>query len=179
MALELMSTAFDNEDEIPSLYTCEGEDLSPPLSWAWVPAGTETLALVAEDPDAADPGAPARTWVHWVLYNIPPDVEELEAGADPDDLPGGIVRGVNDRGDIGYDGPCPPAGRHRYVFTLYALDARLPDVEGLAAADLRDAMKRHVLESAELIGLYEKKGGRKGDGRGAGRQRRSAGRSTA
>ena len=158
MALSLMSTAFSHNDEIPTLYTCEGDDISPPLSWAWVPEGTASLALIVDDPDAPDPRAPKRTWVHWVLYDIPPDTVELPADVQPQDLPPECGQGLNDWGRTAWGGPCPPVGRHRYFFKLYALDTRFPDFEEPRKGELESAMEGHVLEYAELIGLYEKKG---------------------
>lgn len=157
MALSLMSPAFSHEGEIPGRYTCEGEDVSPPLSWAWAPADTKSFALIVDDPDAPDPAAPRRTWVHWVLYDIPADVNELPEGTTPETLPSDAGEGLNDWGRTGWGGPCPPVGRHRYFFKLYALDTRFPDLERPRKGDLEEAMEGHVLEYAELIGTYEKK----------------------
>ena len=157
MALSLMSQAFTHEGEIPTRHTCEGEDVSPPLSWSWVPDDTRSFALIVDDPDAPDPKAPQRTWVHWVLYNIPRDTRELPQGVTRETLPPETGEGVNDWGRTGYGGPCPPIGRHRYFFKLYALDCDFPDLDRPRKGDLVAAMDGHVLESAELVGLYEKK----------------------
>lgn len=158
MALALMSPSFADGDEIPTRYTCEGEDVSPPLFWTGVPEGTETLALVVDDPDAPDPRAPQRRWVHWVLYNIPASAEELPEDVSPRDLPPGTLEGLNDWIRTGYGGPCPPVGRHRYFFKLYALDSWLPDLDEPRAGDLEPELKRFLIERAELVGTYEKKG---------------------
>jgi Raf kinase inhibitor-like YbhB/YbcL family protein len=158
MALSLMSTAFTHEGEIPTRYTCDGADVSPQLSWAWVPDGTRSLVLIVDDPDAPDPRAPQRTWVHWVLYDLDPEAPELPEGVAENDLPAGTRQGLNDWKRTGYGGPCPPIGRHRYFFKLYALDTRLPDMELPRKGDLEAAMEGHVLEYAELIGTYQKKG---------------------
>jgi Raf kinase inhibitor-like YbhB/YbcL family protein len=145
--------------EIPAKYTCEGADVSPPLSWSGVPEGTRSLALIVDDPDAPDPKAPMRVWVHWVLYNLPPLATELREDASPGDLPEGTSVGKNDWGRSEYGGPCPPVGRHRYFHKLYALDTELPDRGPLNKAQLADAMKGHVLGEAGLVGTYEKKQG--------------------
>ncbi len=158
MTLQLTSTVFNDGQEIPSLYTCEGRDISPPLSWAGVPSGARALALIVDDPDAPDPKAPMMTWVHWVLFNIPPDSVGLAEAIAPADLPIGTEEGSNDWQRTGYGGPCPPIGRHRYFFKLYALDRVL---EGLMTPDKKQveaAMKRHVLASATLMGSYQKSG---------------------
>ena len=159
MPLSISSPAFAAGDSIPPLYTADGDDISPPLAWDGAPAGTKSLALVVDDPDAPDPAAPKRTWVHWVLYNLPPDCEGLAEGVGGNDLPPGTVEGTNDWGRIGYGGPAPPVGEHRYFHKLYALDVMLPDVLGHATkAALEKAMEGHVLAKAELIGLYRKQG---------------------
>jgi len=154
--MRLISPAFQHQREIPTQFTCEGEDVSPPLSWSEVPEGTQSLALVVDDPDAPDPAAPKRVWVHWVLYDIPPSVSSLPQAMAR--LPDGARDGVNDWGRTGYGGPCPPIGRHRYFHKLYALDAVLGDKGRLKKADLEAAMQGHVLATAELIGTYEKTG---------------------
>jgi Raf kinase inhibitor-like YbhB/YbcL family protein len=156
MALALTSPAFEPGGPIPRRYTCQGEDLSVPLAWSGLPAGTQSLALIVDDPDAPDPAAPKRTWVHWVLYNIPPTAIGLEAGIEPTSLPKGTRQGKNDWGRSGYGGPCPPVGRHRYFHKLYALDTVLPDLEVPAKSELEKAMQDHVLGTFELIGTYEK-----------------------
>ena len=154
MPLTLNSTAFSNGASIPKQYTCQGTDISPPLSWSGVPAGTKSLILIVDDPDARDPAAPQRTWVHWVLYNLPPNTAGLAEAVKS--LPAGTMEGLNDWKRVGYGGPCPPIGRHRYFHKLYALDSVLPDLNRPTKADLEKAMKDHVLEQAELIGTYQK-----------------------
>ena len=126
MALKLTSPAFKNQGEIPPAYTCDGNDLSPALAWSNVPEGTRSLALVVDDPDAPDPTAPKMIWVHWVLYNLSPTLNGLLEAAGSAKLPTGTLAGVNDWKRTGYGGPCPPIGRHRYFFKLYALDRVLP-----------------------------------------------------
>ena len=154
MTLALYSPAFAEQGEIPQRYTCEGADTSPPLSWSGVPAGTQSLVLIVDDPDAPDPAAPRMTWVHWLLYNLPPDSAGLAEGAKG--LPEGTRQGVNGWGRTGYGGPCPPVGRHRYFHKLYALDTRLPDLQHPDKAGLERAMQGHVLAQAQLLGLYRK-----------------------
>ncbi len=154
--LRLQSTAFESGGEIPSRYTCEGRDTSPPLAWVGVPAGTASLALIVDDPDAPDPARPTRTYVHWVLYNIPPGVDGLREGIAPARLPAGTLEGANDWKRTGYGGPCPPIGRHRYYHKLYALDIVLPDLGHPTKAALEAAMAGHVLEQADLMGTYQK-----------------------
>ncbi len=156
MALTIESPAFAHRGAIPSKYTCDGDDISPPLSWSGVPQGAKSLVLIVDDPDAPDPAAPRMTWVHWVLYNLPPDSTGLPEGVKSEDLPAGTKEGVNDWKRTGYGGPCPPIGRHRYFFKLYALDRVLPDLSRPTKAQLENAMKGHVLEQAELVGTYEK-----------------------
>ncbi len=155
MPFTLSSPAFAGGHDIPIDYTCEAGDVSPPLAWADPPAGTESFALVVDDPDAPDPAAPRRTWVHWVVYNLPPATRRLAEAANRDDLPAGAREGTNDWGRAGYDGPAPPVGRHRYVFRLFALDAALPDLGRPTKADLVRAMDGHVLGTAELVGTYQ------------------------
>ena len=156
MSLTLKSTAFAADGEIPARYTCEGEDVSPPLAWSGAPAGTKSFALIVDDPDAPDPAAPKMTWVHWVLYDIPATAGGLYEDVDPAKLPAGTREGVNDWGRTGYGGPCPPIGRHRYFHKLYALDAVLGDLGRPKKAALEKAMKGHVLAEAVLVGTYEK-----------------------
>lgn len=156
MALTISSTAFQPAGEIPSQFTCQGQDLSPPLQWQGIPPGTRSLVLIVDDPDAPDPKAPKMTWVHWVLYNLPPETGGLPKGATTADLPAGTLEGVNDWQRTGYGGPCPPIGRHRYFHKLYALDAVLPDMKRPAKAEVEAAMQGHILEQAELMGTYEK-----------------------
>ena len=159
MALVLTSTAFVHDGAIPATYTCQGKDISVPLAWSGVPAGTRSLVLIVDDPDAPDPAAPKMTWVHWVLYNIPPGATGLGEAVKSSELPEGTLEGRNDWGRTGYGGPCPPVGRHRYFFKLYALDCGLPARLGAATkAALEAAMQGHVLASATLIGTYRKRG---------------------
>ena len=156
MSLTISSPAFANGGAIPQRYTCEGDDVSPPLAFGGVPAGTKSLALIEDDPDAPDPSAPQRTWVHWVLYNLPATTSSLAEGVKPSALPSGTLSGKNDWGRTGYGGPCPPVGRHRYFHKLYALDAMLPDLESPDKAALEKAMQGHVLAQASLMGTYQK-----------------------
>jgi Raf kinase inhibitor-like YbhB/YbcL family protein len=156
MSLTLSSTGFGSNAAIPRIHTCEGSDRSPALAWSGTPQGTRSLALIVDDPDAPDPAAPKVTWVHWVLYNIPASATSLPEGAKPSLLPAGTREGLNDWKRTGYNGPCPPIGRHRYFFKLYALDTVLPDLKQPKKADLERAMKGHVLGTAELVGTYQK-----------------------
>lgn len=158
MTLTLTSAAFGHGGEIPPRCTCEGQDLSPELAWAGVPAGTRTLALIVDDPDAPDPAAPKMTYVHWVLYNIPATAAGLPEGVSSAGLPAGTREGVNDWKRTGYGGPCPPIGRHRYFHKLYALDRELLDLHRPTKPALEAAMRGHVLGQAELMGTYQKKG---------------------
>ncbi len=155
MALTITSPAFQQGGKIPSNYTCEGDDVSPPLVFAGAPKGAKSLALVIDDPDAPDPNAPKRVWVHWVVLNLPPDTSGLEENASASGLPKGAVQGVNDFRNKAYGGPCPPIGRHRYFHKLYALDVALP-AKALSKAELEAAMEGHVLGKAELMGTYQK-----------------------
>lgn len=153
--MKLSSTAFADHAEIPARHTCEGADVAPPLAWSGAPAGTRSLALIVDDPDAPDPAAPQRTWVHWVMVDIPPDAAGLpEGGA----APPGARQGLNDWHRPGYGGPCPPIGRHRYFFKLHALDTTLPALKQPDKAALERAMQGHVLARAELVGTYRKRG---------------------
>ena len=151
----LTSKAFAHGGEIPSRYTCEGQDVSPQLDWSGVPAGAKSLALVVDDPDAPDPAAPSVTWVHWVLYNIPASANSLPEAAKR--LPAGTLEGVNDWQRTTYGGPCPPVGRHRYFHKLYALDTVLPDLGRPSKSKLEAAMKSHIIARAELVGTYQKR----------------------
>lgn len=155
MTLELSSPAFEPGAPIPSRHSCEGDGISPPLTWTGVPSGTKSFALIIDDPDAPDPAAPKRIWVHWVLYNLPPEARELATGADTAGLPAGTTRGVNDYKRDRFDPPCPPIGRHRYVHKLYALDTRL-DLDKATKPTLEAAMTGHILAEAVLIGTYQK-----------------------
>lgn len=156
MALILMSTAFENGAEIPARYTCSGEDISVPLNWEGVPEAARSLALIVDDPDAPDPEAPKRVWVHWVLYNIPTDIDGLAEHTSSATLPPGALEGINDWQRPGYGGPCPPIGRHRYFHKLYALDTVLDGLNKPTRTDLEAAMQGHILEQAELIGTFQK-----------------------
>ncbi|MFQ5776986.1 MAG: YbhB/YbcL family Raf kinase inhibitor-like protein [Terriglobia bacterium] len=153
MALELKTAAFATGSDIPKKFTCDGPDVSPALSWGEVPAGTQSLSLIMDDPDA-----PAGTWVHWVLYDLPASTKELAEGVPKDrELPNAARQGRNDFGRIGYGGPCPPAGPpHRYFFKLYALDAKVNLKPGATKADLEKAMKGHLLAQTELMGRYQR-----------------------
>lgn len=152
----LTSTVFFQGGTIPQRYTCDGSDLSPPLAWSGLPAGTKSLVLIVDDPDAPDPAAPKMTWVHWVLYNLPPIAGELPEGVPAKVLPPGTLQGVNDWQRTGYGGPCPPVGRHRYFFKLYALDVVLPDLGKPAKAVVEKTMQGHILGHAELMGQYQR-----------------------
>lgn len=156
MSLRLSSSAFDGNSEMPAIHTCDGNDISPPLSWSGVPSEAKSLALIVDDPDAPDPAAPQRVWTHWVLYNIPPDASGLPQGASTENLPQGTREGLNDWKRTGYGGPCPPVGRHRYFHKLYALDTTLPDLVQPTKGELEKAMQGHVIGQAELIGLYQR-----------------------
>jgi len=156
MSLTLTSPAFPDGGEIPTVHTCEGSDVSPCLDWSGVPAGTKSLALIVDDPDAPDPRAPKMTWVHWVLYNLPPEVTGLPEGAAT--LPPGTREGVNDWKRTGYGGPCPPVGRHRYFHKLYAVDTVLPDLGRPTKLQLEAALQGHVVAEARIVGTYQKKG---------------------
>lgn len=158
MSLTLTSTAFAPDGAIPPLYTCEGRDISPPLAWSGAPAGTRSLVLIVDDPDAPDPAAPRMTWVHWVLYNLPAAATGLAEAMPPQALPAGTRDGLNDWGRTGYGGPCPPIGRHRYFHKLYALDTVLRDLGHPRKAALEKAMQGHILAQAVLVGTYQKKG---------------------
>lgn len=156
MAFTLTSPAFSNQDTIPARHTCDGQDISPALTWMDIPANTQSLILIVDDPDAPDPAAPKMTWVHWILYNIPPTASELPENVTANALPTGCLQGINDWKRTGYGGPCPPIGTHRYFHKLYALDTLLPDLNEPTKAELEKAMDGHVIAQAELIGLYHR-----------------------
>lgn len=156
MALILLSEAFVNQGAIPSQYTCEGKDISPPLAWSKIPSQAKSLVLIVDDPDAPDPTAPKMTYVHWLLYNIPVNSHGLAEDVSADQLPPGTLEGKNDWHRTGYGGPCPPIGRHRYFFKLFALDVVLPDLNNPSKSQLEQAMKGHILEETQLIGTYIK-----------------------
>jgi Raf kinase inhibitor-like YbhB/YbcL family protein len=152
--MKLTSSAFAHQASIPRRHTCEGEDVSPPLAIDGVPAGAQSLALIVDDPDAPDPAAPKMTWVHWVLYDLPPDTRSLPEAATAPALRG--LDGLNDWKRTGYGGPCPPIGRHRYFFRLFALDCKLIDLKRPSSAQLQQAFAGHVLTEAQLVGTYQK-----------------------
>jgi hypothetical protein len=156
MPLTLTSDAFANGDAMPTKFTCQGADVSPRLQWRGVPENARSLVLIVDDPDAPDPKAPKMTWVHWVLYNLPPTTRELPAAVASAGLPAGTGEGVNDWRRTGYGGPCPPIGRHRYYFKLYALDTLLDGLHQPGKADVERAMAGHVIEQAVLMGTYMK-----------------------
>jgi hypothetical protein len=158
MALAITSPSFDHMEGIPRRFTCEGEDVSPELRWSGVPEGTVALALVVDDPDAPDPKAPKMTWVHWVLYDLPADATGLPEAVAAAKLPAGTRQGRNDWKRTGYGGPCPPIGRHRYFFKLYALREKLGDLREPTKAALERAMEGKILAKAELVGTYQKRG---------------------
>ncbi len=152
MAFELTSTAFANGDPIPMKYTCDDQDISPPLQWKDPPEGTRSFALICDDPDA-----PGGTWVHWVLYNLPASTLSLPEAVPSDaDLPDRGRHGQNSWGRPGYGGPCPPGGTHRYFFKLYALDAELDLAAGASKEELLRAMEGHILASTETMGVYSR-----------------------
>jgi Raf kinase inhibitor-like YbhB/YbcL family protein len=157
MSLSITSPAFQAGAEIPTRFTCEGADRSPPLEWTGVPPGCRSLVLIIDDPDAPDPRSPRMIWVHWLLYNLPADATGLVEGVPPSKLPAGTHEGMTDSNRTGYGGPCPPIGRHRYFFRLYALDAALPDLGRATRAKLEQAMAGHVIDQAELMGTYQKR----------------------
>jgi len=158
MSFSITSTAFEAGQEIPAQYTCDGKDISPPLQWADAPTGTQSLVLIVDDPDAPDPEAPKLTWVHWILYNLPPDSIGLPEAIQREKLPSEVLHGTNNWERTGYGGPCPPIGRHRYFFKLYALDSVLPDLGFPNKDTLLENMQGHVLAETELMGTYQAEG---------------------
>ena len=152
MEIKITSAVFEEGGMIPAKFTCDEEDVSPPLAWDSVPEGTKTLALICDDPDA-----PMGTWVHWVLFNLPGDFNELPEDIPPEkELENSAKQGTNDFGKIGYGGPCPPGGTHRYYFKLYALDAALDLEAGARKAELLEAMEGHILGEGQLMGKYSR-----------------------
>lgn len=148
--VQLTSPAFEREGTIPVLYTCDGENISPPLEWETPPTGTESLALIADDPDA-----PVGTWVHWVVYNIPAQAGGLPEGVPTEpELQDGTLQGTNSGRRTGYSGPCPPSGTHRYYFKLYALNTTLELDAGATKSQLLEAMEGHILAAGEWMGTY-------------------------
>lgn len=158
MAMKLFSSAFEDGGPIPSRYTCEGSDESPPLAWNGVPPNARSLVLIVDDPDAPDPTAPKMVWDHWILYNLPGIDGELPTAVQPSALPPGTCEGLNSWGRTGYGGPCPPTGRHRYFHIVYALDRVLEGVVRPEKNELLLAMEGHIIEQANLVGTYEKAG---------------------
>ncbi len=156
MTLQIRSTAFADNGEIPAKYTCQGDDIALPLAWDGVPDSAASLVLIVDDPDAPDPAAPRMTWVHWLLYNLPADSRGLPEGVTAADLPAGAGEGLNDWQRTGYGGPCPPIGRHRYFHKLYALDTVLEGLDKPTKAQLESAMQGHILAQAQLVGTYHK-----------------------
>lgn len=157
MTLQLSTTAFEHEGEIPKRHTCDGEDISPALEWSGVPEGTRSLTLIVDDPDAPDPRAPKTVYVHWVLYDLPTSATGLPEGVRPDALPTGTREGLNDWKRTGYGGPCPPVGIHRYFHKLYALDTMLGELGTPTKSEVVKAMKGHVIAEAQLMGRYSRK----------------------
>lgn len=156
--MEMSSPVFEHEKEIPSLYTCEGRNISPPLYWKGIPPNAKSLALIIDDPDAPDPQAPKMVWDHWILYNIDPDTTGLEENLTPETLPQGTIAGITSWNNHNYGGPCPPIGRHRYYHTLYALDVVLPELASPTSSELKKAMEGHIIATAVYMGTYQKKG---------------------
>jgi Raf kinase inhibitor-like YbhB/YbcL family protein len=156
MPLSLTSPSFQHQHAIPARHTCDGPNVSPPLSWSGVPTGAKSLLLIVDAPDAPDPAAPKMTWVHWLLYNISPDSSDLREGVAVSGTSPGTLQGMNDFHSPSYGGPCPPIGQHRYFFKLYALDVVLPDMHYPSKATLEKAMQNHILAKSELIGLYQR-----------------------
>lgn len=157
MKFELASSAFAPDGDIPKTHTCDGEDDSPPLAWSGAPGGTRSFALIVDDPDAPDPKAPRRVWTHWVVYNLPVELHGLRLGMSAKTLPKGALEGFNDSKRIGWEGPCPSIGRHRYFFKLFALDTVLPDLRHPTRTALEKAMEGHVLAHTELVGHFERR----------------------
>lgn len=157
MPLSLRSSAFSHNGSIPLVHTCDGADSSPPLDWSDAPETAKSLALIVDDPDAPDPAAPKRTYVHWVLYDIPVSAKGIDGAAEGGGLPKGTREGKNDWEKTGYGGPCPPIGRHRYFFKLYALDTTFGDRGSVNKAELELLMQGHVIDKTELIGTYQRK----------------------
>jgi Raf kinase inhibitor-like YbhB/YbcL family protein len=152
MTITITSSGFTEGGMIPKKYTCDAEDISPDLKWSGVPKEAKSLALICDDPDA-----PVGTWVHWVLFNLPADVSSLSAGAAPDAvLKNGALQGKNDFRKLGYGGPCPPGGTHRYFFKIYALDTLLSLESGSTKSQLLAAMKGHILAEGQLMGKYKR-----------------------
>ena len=148
MTFIVRSSSFAEGGDIPAAHTCDGANTPPPLSWENPPEGTKSYALIVDDPDAPNPAAPKSVWVHWIVYNLPASTKELGL------VPREAKEGLNDFGRVGYRGPCPPVGRHRYFFKLYALDTRLPERDNATKAQIEQAMVGHILEETRLLGYY-------------------------
>jgi len=157
MSLMISSSAFAHNGEIPARYSCDGDDISPQINWSGLPSGTKSLVLIVDDPDAPDPAAPKMTWVHWVVYNLPPESTGLPEAVTEKGLPAGTLQGLNDWKRTRFGGPCPPIGRHRYFHKLYALDILLTDLNNPSKLQLEKAMQGHILEQVEMIGTYQRK----------------------
>lgn len=155
IAFSLTSDAFEADGSIPRKYTCQGADISPPLDWDDAPAGTQSFALIVDDPDAPDPRMPKTVWVHWVVYNLPATVNQLAEDASKA-LPRPATHGKNDWGKLAWGGPCPPIGEHRYFHKLYALDTTFDDLGAPTKAQLLIAMQGHILAQTQLVGTYMK-----------------------
>ncbi|HZO18521.1 MAG TPA: YbhB/YbcL family Raf kinase inhibitor-like protein [Gemmatimonadaceae bacterium] len=158
MAFTIESSAFKNQGTISREYTCDGEDVSPSIRWSGAPEKARSYALIVDDPDAPDPAAPKRVYVHWVLYDIPPSITKIDEDGEDAVVKAGARQGKNDWGRTGYGGPCPPIGRHRYFFKLYALDTTLGDLGTPTKRDVEKAMEGHVLASATIMGTYQRDG---------------------
>lgn len=153
MTIKVTSPAFEEGSMIPSKYTADGQDISPPLEWEGVPDGTKSIALISDDPDA-----PMGTWVHWVMWNFPPDITKLPENVPPNEnLPDGSKQGITDFGSHGYGGPAPPSGTHRYYFKIYALDIKLNLAGSSRKSDLLKAMEGHILAQGQLMGKYKRR----------------------
>ncbi|UCG48528.1 MAG: YbhB/YbcL family Raf kinase inhibitor-like protein [Phycisphaerales bacterium] len=153
MEIKLTSSAFEDGGMIPSKYTCDGDDVSPPLKWDNVPEEARSIALICDDPDA-----PMGTWVHWVLFNLPAEARELSENVPSDDtLANGARQGLTDFGRVGYGGPCPPGGTHRYFFKIYALDVEIELSSKARKRDLLSAMEGHILAQGQLVGKYKRR----------------------
>lgn len=156
MTLSMRSSAFTDHGDIPVRYTCDGDGISPALTWSGAPQGVASYALIVDDPDAPDPKAPKMTWVHWVVYNIPEGASGLNQDAGRSNHPAGGDVGVNSWNKAAYGGPCPPVGKHRYFFKLYALNTRLKGLQRPTKGELLSAMQGHILAQGQLIGLYRR-----------------------
>jgi Raf kinase inhibitor-like YbhB/YbcL family protein len=157
MAFSIVCKGLGHGGEMPAKNTCDGANVSPPLSWSGVPPNAKSLVLIVDDPDAPDPAAPKTTWVHWVLYNLPVECSGLPEAVGHEALPAGTMEGINDWKRTGYGGPCPPIGRHRYFHKLYALDCVLPTLHPASKAAVEAAMAGHILSQCEVVATYQRK----------------------